>query len=62
MEQLKAEGQTMLIVEQSLNVALTIAERAIFMEKGRVQFEGPAEELAQRDDLVRAVFLGGEGG
>ena len=52
----------MLIVEQSVNVALTIAERAIFMEKGRVQFEGPAQELAERDDLVRAVFLGGEGG
>ena len=61
-EQLKAQGQTMLIVEQSVNVALAIADRAIFMEKGRVQFEGPAQELAQRDDLVRAVFLGGEGG
>ena len=61
-EHLKAQGQTMLIVEQSVNVALTIADRAIFMEKGRVQFEGPAQELAQRDDLVRAVFLGGEGG
>ena len=61
-EQLKQQGQTMLIVEQSVNVALTIAERAIFMEKGRVQFEGPAQELAERDDLVRAVFLGGEGG
>ena len=32
------------------------------MEKGRVRFEGPAAELAERDDLVRAVFLGGEGG
>jgi len=61
-EQLKEQGQTMLIVEQSVNVALTIADRAIFMEKGRVQFEGSAQELAQRDDLVRAVFLGGEGG
>lgn len=61
-EDLKAQGQTMLIVEQSVNVALTIADRAIFMEKGRVQFEGSAQELAQRDDLVRAVFLGGEGG
>ena len=52
----------MVIVEQSINVALTVADRAIFMEKGRVRFEGPAEELARRDDLVRAVFLGGEGG
>jgi len=61
-EQLKARGQTMIIVEQSLNVALAFADRAVFMEKGRVRFEGDARELAERDDLVRAVFLGGEGG
>lgn len=59
---LKARGQTMLIVEQSLNVALAFADRAVFMEKGVVRFEGPAQELAERDDLARAVFLGGEGG
>ena len=59
---LKARGQTMIVVEQSLNVALAFADRAVFMEKGRVRFEGPAHELAERDDLVRAVFLGGEGG
>ncbi len=57
---LKAEGTTMVIVEQSLNVALAFADRAIFMEKGRVQFEGPAQELMERDDLAKAVFLGGE--
>lgn len=61
-EGLRARGQTMVIVEQSLNVALAFADRAVFMEKGRVRFEGPAAELAERDDLVRAVFLGGEGG
>jgi len=61
-QNLKERGQTMIVVEQSLNVALAFADRAIFMEKGRVRFEGPAHELAARDDLVRAVFLGGEGG
>jgi ABC-type branched-subunit amino acid transport system ATPase component len=61
-EQLKARGITMIIVEQSLNVALSISDRAIFMEKGQVRFQGPADELLERDDLVRAVFLGGEGG
>ena len=61
-EQLREGGQTMVIVEQSLNVALAFADRAIFMEKGRIRFEGPAQELAERDDLARAVFLGGEGG
>ena len=61
-ERLREDGQTMVIVEQSLNVALAFADRAIFMEKGRIRFEGPARELAERDDLARAVFLGGEGG
>jgi ABC-type branched-subunit amino acid transport system ATPase component len=55
---LRDQGMTMIIVEQSLNVALAIADRAIFMEKGQVRFEGPASELAARDDLARAVFLG----
>jgi ABC-type branched-subunit amino acid transport system ATPase component len=57
-DRLKREGQTMVIVEQSLNVALAIADRAVFMEKGRIQFEGAASDLLDRDDLVRAVFLG----
>jgi ABC-type branched-subunit amino acid transport system ATPase component/sugar phosphate permease len=61
-EELKAAGQTMIVVEQSLNIALAFADRAVFMEKGHVRFEGPARDLAERDDLVRAVFLGGEGG
>ena len=61
-ERLRVQGQTMIIVEQSLNVALAFADRAIFMEKGVVRFEGSAQELAERDDLARAVFLGGEGG
>jgi ABC-type branched-subunit amino acid transport system ATPase component/predicted MFS family arabinose efflux permease len=61
-DRLKERGQTMLIVEQSLNVALAIADRAIFLEKGEVRFEGPAHELLERDDLARAVFFGTEGG
>ncbi|HEV7763106.1 MAG TPA: ATP-binding cassette domain-containing protein, partial [Acidimicrobiales bacterium] len=60
--QLKDQGQTMIVVEQSLNVALAVADRAIFMEKGQIRFDGPARELAERDDLARAVFLGGGGG
>ena len=62
-ERIKEErNQTIIVVEQSLNVALSVADRAVFMEKGQVRFEGPAQELAERDDLARAVFLGGEGG
>jgi ABC-type branched-subunit amino acid transport system ATPase component len=61
-EQLKSRGQTMLIVEQSLNVALAMADRAVFLEKGEVRFSGAARDLLDRDDLVRAVFFGTEGG
>jgi ABC-type branched-subunit amino acid transport system ATPase component len=61
-ETLKAEGTTIVIVEQSLNVALAVADRAVFLEKGQVRFEGDARELIERDDLARAVFLGREGG
>ncbi len=57
---LKSEGVTMIIVEQSLNVAAAIADRAIFLEKGQVRFEGAMVDLIERDDLARAVFLGGE--
>jgi ABC-type branched-subunit amino acid transport system ATPase component/predicted MFS family arabinose efflux permease len=61
-ERLKREGMTIIIVEQSLNVALSIADRAVFIEKGQVRFSGSAAELSERDDLARAVFFGTEGG
>jgi ABC-type branched-subunit amino acid transport system ATPase component len=59
---LRSTGITIVVVEQSVNVALSVADRAVFMEKGEVRFEGAAVELLERDDLVRAVFLGGEVG
>ena len=61
-ERLQERGQTIILVEQSLNVALSIADRAIFLEKGQVRFEGSAQELLERDDMARAVFLGRDGG
>lgn len=55
-------GMTLLIVEQSLNVALSICDQAYFMEKGEVRFSGPTLELLERGDLVRSVFFGQEAG
>jgi ABC-type branched-subunit amino acid transport system ATPase component len=46
------------VVEQSLSVALSLAQRAVFIERGRIHYEGPTEELLERDDLARAIFLG----
>ncbi|HVA04923.1 MAG TPA: ATP-binding cassette domain-containing protein [Acidimicrobiales bacterium] len=54
-----AEGCPVVLVEQSVNVALTIAQRAYFMEKGEIRFEGAAAELLARGDLLRSVFLDG---
>jgi branched-chain amino acid transport system ATP-binding protein len=59
---MKAEGITVMLVEQSLNVALTVADRAVFMEKGEIRFDGPTTELLARPDLVRSVFMGGAAG
>jgi branched-chain amino acid transport system ATP-binding protein len=56
---IQQDGTAILLVEQSINVALTLAERAYFMEKGEVRFEGPTAELLERDDIVRSVFLEG---
>ncbi len=61
-ERLEREGYTMVVVEQSLNIAAAISNRVVFIEKGQIRFDGPSSELATRDDLARAVFLGGEGG
>ncbi|MHB8671924.1 MAG: ATP-binding cassette domain-containing protein, partial [Acidimicrobiales bacterium] len=60
-DDLVARGTTLLLVEQSLNVALSLTERAHFMEKGEIRFSGPTGDLLARGDLVRSVFFGGEG-
>ncbi len=59
--EIHAQGTTIILVEQSVNVALTVAERAVFMEKGAVQFSGPTAELMERTDILRSVFLKGAG-
>jgi ABC-type branched-subunit amino acid transport system ATPase component len=48
-------------VEQSVNVALTVAETAYFMEKGEIRFHGATSELLERPDILRSVFLEGAG-
>ncbi|MGI8938749.1 MAG: MFS transporter [Iamia sp.] len=54
-------GTTVIIVEQSVNVALTLADTAFFMEKGQIRFHGPTAELLERPDVLRSVFLEGAG-
>ncbi len=56
---LRDRGTTVILVEQSVDLALAIADRAYFLDKGEVRFAGPAGELLDHPELVRAVFLGG---
>jgi branched-chain amino acid transport system ATP-binding protein len=56
---LRDAGSTVILVEQSVNLALNVADRAYFMEKGEIRFEGPATDLLGRPDLLRSVFLEG---
>ena len=54
---LKAEGMTMLVVEQFARTALEVADYAYVMEGGRIVAEGTPEAL-QRDERVLAAYLG----
>jgi len=58
---IRDKGTTIIVVEQSVNVALTIAETAYFMEKGEIRFRGPTSELLNRPEILRSVFLEGAG-
>ena len=59
--EIHAQGCTIILVEQSVNVALTVADRAYFLEKGEVRFEGRTADLLERGDILRSVFLEGAG-
>jgi branched-chain amino acid transport system ATP-binding protein len=56
-QRLKQEGMTMLLVEQFAKTALTVADYAYVMERGRVAVEGPPAEL-RKNERVLAAYLG----
>jgi ABC-type branched-subunit amino acid transport system ATPase component/predicted MFS family arabinose efflux permease len=56
---MREQGITIILVEQSVNLALTLADEAYFMEKGEIRFHGPTAELLERPDVLRSVFLEG---
>ena len=56
LEKLRASGLTMLIVEQKLDIALSFAQRAYVLIKGKIVLEQPTEELARRSDLKDLYF------
>ncbi len=56
-QELNAEGVTLLLVEQNARAALAIAGRGYILETGRIVKSGPAAELLA-DDAVRKAYLG----
>jgi len=55
---LRAEGMTMLLVEQFAAAALEVADYGYVMENGRIAVHGPAAKL-RNDPAVKAAYLGG---
>jgi len=54
---LHREGLTLLLAEQSIPLALGIADYAYVLQTGRVALEGPAAELEQNEQ-VQEIYLG----
>lgn len=57
-EEIKATGTTILLVEQNAHLALSIADRAYVMETGRIVLSGTANELNESEQ-VKMAYLGG---
>jgi branched-chain amino acid transport system ATP-binding protein len=49
---LKAEGQSLILVEQNSKLALSLADQVVILNTGRVTFDGRAEEVAGNDELI----------
>ena len=54
---LHRQGLTLLLAEQSIPLALGMADYAYVLQTGRIALEGPAAEL-ERNERVRAIYLG----
>lgn len=55
--QIAARGTSVLLVEQSLNVACDLADRAYVMDKGEIRHRGPVTDPETMADLLRSVYL-----
>jgi branched-chain amino acid transport system ATP-binding protein len=54
---IRAEGYTVLIVEQNVSQVLKVVDRAYLLEVGRIKTSGPARELAASDE-IRKAYMG----
>jgi branched-chain amino acid transport system ATP-binding protein len=61
LEKLKAEGLTVLLVEQNTHTAFAIADRAYIIEKGQIAAEGTTTALRQDSELLQRLLGVGVG-
>ena len=57
-QEINAQGTSILLVEQNAQMALSVANRAYVLETGRVVLEGTAREVADNPE-VKVAYLGG---
>lgn len=57
LKSIRQNGVTIFLVEQNVNAALRLADRAYVLEMGRVTLEGTGRELLS-DSRVQAAYLG----
>jgi len=57
LKELHRQGLTLLLAEQSIPLALGIADYAYVLQTGRIALEGPAAEL-EKNEQVREIYLG----
>ena len=56
-ESMRRAGTAILLVEQSMNVAVSVADRVYVMETGAVRFSGSADELVAHPELLWSIYL-----
>ncbi|MFN6999095.1 MAG: branched-chain amino acid ABC transporter ATP-binding protein, partial [Elioraea tepidiphila] len=56
-ERIRAEGYTVLIVEQNVQQVLRVVDRAYLLEVGTIRLSGRSEELLASDE-IRQSYLG----
>lgn len=57
LKKIKATGMTILLVEQSVSMALRVSDRAYVLEAGEIVAEGSSASLSE-DPRVRSAYLG----
>jgi ABC-type branched-subunit amino acid transport system ATPase component/ABC-type branched-subunit amino acid transport system permease subunit len=62
LDELRTSGTAIVLVEQSISTAMSLADSALFLESGKVRYQGPAQALRDHPELFASVAFGAGGG